>query len=488
MQYADNRIDSIRNMSDEEAIQQSTTLFGYLQTRLLGSKEANLDYATKDWNDTLRAIILQRKIRIFDGHLFSERYYSGILYAFEEKIATNPLVAGKLQEAVIKLNQGEKASLTRSYEQKSYEDFVSRYETQYAPEREYLIAHGLSTPDPSLLPMYTVAKEIVNYRLSEAAYNQALESISKEKYFNALTQLALALKYTSNFKNAAELIAQVNQKLMLGIGLQGIEDNFNCGGVGATVSSRLLKPTNDYRAFVEITDRSNLGDVIGEQALWGTGAVQNSEELQYGQIVGAKWLVVGKVDACNVEESRVPIHSIPAYKIVEHTQFVSATGTRYNESTGVEEVYSCTVPVTRYSATPANVQIFSGVKRINTIMTLKIIDVETGRYLLSRQFQEKKEDKISYADCGGCDISRLSTTIPSDSDPGECQGFLVGLFSGIVEALFSGLDPPVDASRFLDRRVFANTFDMQKSIASRLSQKAGAELSGAINSHFQKFK
>ena len=185
---------------------------------------------------------------------------------------------------------------------------------------------------------------------------------------------------------------------------------------------------------------------------------------------------MGKVEQCEVEEALYATRSIPAYLISEQTR------------SHKEGKSDCEINTTSYHGQPVFIQEMEGTKQWNVLFSLKIIDTQSGHFLASQNFHFSIGDTLSYADCGGCETGRLSSTIPPPQEYSDCDG-VAGLFVGsLVHELFSGERSPLPRSAFQKRRRFVNSSDMMNSASEALYRQSQVLLNRNIQAYMDELK
>jgi len=397
--------------------------------------------------------------RTFTRKVAEGQRSSAIEYAIRTRLA---LVASYKDSVAKEANIQhalDEASLGEYAKGGNHQKVVELYEQTVNPRHQLYNRYFNTIAPITTYSLYTDSKLIVNTEYAEQHYQQALQADSMGRSIRAIEHYKKTNQFIPGYKDSEERMGKSQAMAKLGIGVASLSDDGNCGGLAANVYSSIFAAPRKGE-YVEFNDPAS----------------------------GSKWIVSGKVESCHAEESIVPTRSVQAFIISETNSLETRTQEEYSEKHKQMVTTECHVSVTRYHGSPVYIRMYKGVKRLRVVLTLKIIEAETNKLVANEKLETSILDSVSYADCGGCEVGRLASSIPDDNVPSECEGFWGTLLNGVIHSVFSSSSSPVHSSHFEKRRTFNSTFDMQQNASDNIAKSVGKVLDKKIHAYIESLK
>ncbi len=130
--------------------------------------------------------------------------------------------------------------------------------------------------------------------------------------------------------------------------------------------------------FLTIVDRENLETILAEQALSQTGLIDDTKAVEVGKLVGANFLLAGKINLVNYEDTPVTSSQKTAY--YEKS---------YLDPKGVRRQRQAAFNYTQYERKRA----------VNITLTYRLINIETGQIEVQESFSGSQRDIASWVTC-----------------------------------------------------------------------------------------
>ncbi|MBN2092936.1 hypothetical protein JW964_25160 [candidate division KSB1 bacterium] len=130
--------------------------------------------------------------------------------------------------------------------------------------------------------------------------------------------------------------------------------------------------------FLTIVDRENLEAILAEQALSQTGLIDETKAVEVGKLVGANFLLAGKINLVNYED--IPV--------------TSSRKTAYYEKS-----YLDPKGVKRTRQAPFNYTQYERKRSVNINLTYRLINIETGQIEVQESFTGNRNDVASWVTC-----------------------------------------------------------------------------------------
>ncbi len=277
--------------------------------------------------------------------------------------------------------------------------------------------------------MYFKAKSTLkNARIAET-YRSGVTSLSSRNYRTAYNYFDEVLGDDPNYKDAYELKQEALNSGIVRVGVFPFKNTTYSRGVEAAVQAtmlaQLMAPNDPFLKFI---DREYLRELLTEQKLGLSGIVDEATAAEAGRIIGLGSVVFGKIYEVTEDDGHRERDQLRAYEV---------------KSRQVQETYYIgTIPMTRYLTQyygiPVMVNTYTGSNSVRISAQVNIISTETAQILKTETITATESDDVNYAECGGCDYSKLSKDNPGDQTP-------VG---GALTNLFTLFLPPVDKSLF----------------------------------------
>lgn len=130
--------------------------------------------------------------------------------------------------------------------------------------------------------------------------------------------------------------------------------------------------------FLTIVDRENLEAILAEQALSQTGIIDETKAVEVGKLVGANFLLAGKISLVNYEDT-------PVTSSVKTAYYKKS----YLDPKGVKRQRQATFNYTQYDRKRA----------VNITLTYRLINIETGQIEVQESFTGSQKDVASWVTC-----------------------------------------------------------------------------------------
>jgi hypothetical protein len=261
-----------------------------------------------------------------------------------------------------------------------------------------------------------------------------------------------------------------------------ISNSSSCYGIEAYAYSTYFQCLSSSQSkYFQILDRANIERVLHEQALGMSGAVDERTAVKAGNLIGANTIVICNIVDCVKDSRYTNTHSVMAYIISSNTYTEQRQETRYNSYTYEKETVPYEVEITRYSGTPVETKVYSGIAFASIKIYYQIISVETGQVLANDFIESSFEDEVEFADCGGCQTTALSARIPNDIETrSNSIDPYRGIFSKAITDIGSAFYSPVDRSLYSARRELLPVSSLMQSV----NEDAGKRLCVAVYKTF----
>ncbi len=130
--------------------------------------------------------------------------------------------------------------------------------------------------------------------------------------------------------------------------------------------------------FLTIVDRENLEAILAEQALSQTGLIDDTKAVEVGKLVGANFLLAGKINLVNYEDTPV---------------------TSSQKTAHYEKSYLDPKGVRRQRQAPFNYTQYERKRAVNITLTYRLINIETGQIEIQESFSGSQRDIASWVTC-----------------------------------------------------------------------------------------
>ncbi len=276
-----------------------------------------------------------------------------------------------------------------SYIKNDFESLKQDYlENQYNAakvlmgQEKYKDAQNLFQEVLTLDPEYKDAVNLNKIAYVEPFYKNALDAYSQEQYVKAYYLLDNVVEKDPNYKDTKSLREECLELGIYTIAIVGIDNLSGDNVAGHKIQASLLTAlTNNNNPFIKIIDRENMENLIEQQRLNLSGAIDENTAATVGELLGAKAVISGKVieQKLNTGETKVyPKNGYQAYSVKQ-----------FNKTTQKEEF------VTKYNK--VNYKEYYQLNEVKLSYQVQLTSLETGEIIFSKVFDQNKTDEMHFA-------------------------------------------------------------------------------------------
>lgn len=221
---------------------------------------------------------------------------------------------------------------------------------------------------------------------SEVQYNLAKYFEKKKKFRLAYNDYTHLLEFNPNYKDAVQKKDEVEQLAVTKVAVMPFENMTKREISGIAIDDIIFELTKGKvlskgSRFMRMIDRQELKTIMDEQGLQASGVAEGSSKIK--GLKGVDYIIFGKINQLSI----VPKSSS---KIVRDTYQLNYTCIkRDDKGRNYESVCTANKPMT-YTLNKASISLDVG-------GSVKIVDVYSGRTVLSYPLREKESDQVEYA-------------------------------------------------------------------------------------------
>ncbi len=254
-------------------------------------------------------------------------------------------------------------------------------EAHYQAGKKAMAALGQS--DKAASEFVSAQIYVPNYKDSqvlsaEAYYRDGIESLKNGNHKAAAKQFRNAATTVRGYKDAQALYEKSLQTAIKRIAVMPFDNKSGktqFGAIGEALSDQVIaKAMSRNHEFVEFVTRDRLNELMKEQGLGLTGAIDEKSAAKVGKVLGIHAFVVGKISSITVAYPPMTSTTTPYQKTV----------TMVNYQTGQTYPVNYTAQLTTYAV--------SGKVEVNG--NYQIIEAERGT--IGKMVEGKKEESQNY--------------------------------------------------------------------------------------------
>ncbi|MBU1398163.1 MAG: hypothetical protein KKH85_04635 [Proteobacteria bacterium] len=240
-------------------------------------------------------------------------------------------------------------------------------------------------------------------KASEVQYNLAKYFEKKKKYRLAYNDYTHLIEFNPNYNDAAQRKDEVEQLAVTKVAFTPFENLTNRRFSGIVVDDIIFELTKGKvlskgSRFMRIIDREELKSILNEQGLQASGIAEGSSKIN--QLKGVDYIIFGKINQ---------LRSVPnsSSKTVRDTyQFHYDCNKQDRKGKWYVDTCSVDKPMT-YTLNKAGLSVEIG-------GSIKVVDVYSGRTVLTYPRKEKESDQVEYATDPSIDPSSQGVSIYSN--------------------------------------------------------------------------
>lgn len=223
-------------------------------------------------------------------------------------------------------------------------------------------------------------------KATDVQYNLAKYFEKKKKYRLAYNDYAHLLEFNPNYKDAAQRKDEVEQLAVTKVTVMPFENLTKREFSGIVVDDIIFeltkgKVSSKGSRFMRIIDREELKAIMNEQGLQASGIAEGSSKIN--QLKGVDFIIFGKINQLRSVPKSTSQTIRDTYQFNYDCRKQDSKGQWYNGTCAVDK------PMT-YILKKASLSVEVG-------GSVKIVDVYSGRTVLTYPLREKESDQVEYA-------------------------------------------------------------------------------------------
>jgi tetratricopeptide (TPR) repeat protein len=334
-----------------------------------------------------------------------------------KKVAINAYLDAKKykdQLANVSVKLSIPAQYTEDFNEIKKEYLLELYEQGlvFLDQEDYESAEEMFREIVRLEPNYKDTKKLKDIALIEPFYRDGVTALEEFKYRSSYNAFLEVLLINAKYKDAEELQQMALEEGMVNVGLIPFENATTAENAQKKAEAYNLNALNQTKdPFLTVIDRTNYQQLLDEQRINLSGAVDESSAAEAGKLLGVKWLLGGTL----LEMTR----KTGAVSRQKRNGFKSFRVKKLNEAG--EEYYE-----TQYKPT-----VYYEYQQRNSVTVsqqLKLISLTTGEIEVSKIITKEVSDQVHYYAYEG-DPTKLYPAIdgkvaPNRSDKSRLDQYL----------------------------------------------------------------
>lgn len=250
----------------------------------------------------------------------------------------------------------------------------------YLDQEDYDSAELVFREIVRLEPDYKDTKKLKDIAYIEPFYRKGISALEENKYRSSYNAFLEVLSINPKYKDSEELQEIALKAGMVNIGLIHFENATQFKNAQKKIEAYnldALVQTKD--PFLKVIDRTNYEQLLTEQKINLSGAVDESTASEAGKLLGVKWLLGGTLLEINKiigKPEKVKKTGYKSYKVKK----VNEEGDEYYETQYKRTVY--------YEYKQKN--------SVNVSVQIKLISLTTGEIELSKILNKEVSDYVNY--------------------------------------------------------------------------------------------
>lgn len=232
-------------------------------------------------------------------------------------------------------------------------------------------------------PSYQDAADLLLYSDLEPRYQKAVKEYNSGNYTGSYEIFNQITKKSSNYKESKMYMSRCLEKGRITIAIMPSNSGIANSKVSEVIQTGIVNQVltlND--PFLVMIDRQNTKEIIKEQKLGMSGALDNNSVAEAGKLLGAKWVINAKLLSYN-QSVREPVKS-------NQIGYLKYSVRKYDKA---KDTYYNAVEYKKVNYAKAQ-----GSRTVNCQYSVTLISSETGQIIYSNTFSIKEEDVLQYAE------------------------------------------------------------------------------------------
>lgn len=252
---------------------------------------------------------------------------------------------------------------------------------QLIHENKFEAANARILEIESVDPNYKDVASLKNYSNVEPIYLEALKFFESGNYHKSYDLFLQVIKMNGNYKQAPYYRDESLAKGRLTIAILPFENESNVDYLSASLKKLILQGGSAKKdPFLVYIDRENMDALLNEQKLGLTGVIDENTAAETGKLLGAKFLIKGRILNYNHVYEPLVTSVETAYEERIVRKYNSVQGYYYNQKTYAKTDYK-----------------LNTIKRtVECKIELSLISTETGEVVLSQSYSPKQVDNLEY--------------------------------------------------------------------------------------------
>jgi len=264
----------------------------------------------------------------------------------------------------------------------------------FLDQEDYESAEEMFNEIARLEPNYKDTKKLKDIAYIEPFYRKGKIALEENSFRTSYNSFLKVLATDNNYKDAEELQQMALEEGLVSIGMISFDNATRFTNAEKKAEAYTLDALNKTKdPFLKIIDRTNYQQLLDEQRINLSGAVDESTAAEAGNLLGVKWLLGGTLLEMTKNTGRLIKQKREGFKSYRVTM----------KTEEGEEYYE-----TRFKRT-----IYYEYKQQNTVavsMQMKLISLTTGELESSKILSKELSDNIHYYSYDG-DIKKLYPSV-----------------------------------------------------------------------------
>ena len=232
---------------------------------------------------------------------------------------------------------------------------------------------------------YKDVAELRNIAYLEPIYRKAEKLKDEKQYREAFNIYDKILNRVGNYKDTRDHRAYVLKKGQIPIALSSAQSG-RYSSYAKSVKQYVLNGIIDIGdPFIKIVDRDDIDKVLQEQELALSGMVNSTEQVEVGEIAGARYAVILEVPIYGVEERPLRKKAYQGFEQYQEKYF-----DKEDQKTKYRTLYR-----------KATYYVYSSFRKVSMSVSYKIISLSTGEILGTDIITRAFESEVLYATYSG---------------------------------------------------------------------------------------
>jgi hypothetical protein len=265
--------------------------------------------------------------------------------------------------------------IKKSYLLELYEDGLT-----FLDQEDYTSAEDVFKEIARLEPNYKDTKKLKDIAYIEPIYKKGKVALEEYKYRTSFNAFLEVLNIDNDYKDSRELQAMALEEGMVSVGLISFENATSIANTEKKAEAYTLDALSTTEdPFLKVIDRTNYQQLLEEQRINLSGAVDESTAAEAGNLLGVKWLLGGTLLDLSKYKSKLSKKRREGFKSY-NVKMTNSEGEEYYE--------------TRYKL--VYFYEYWQESSVNISIQMKLISLTTGEIEKAKILNKELGDKIHY--------------------------------------------------------------------------------------------